>query len=221
MNGGPGEDTGVGRRFRGGAGRWDQIYSEGGSPFARVWDRLTRQNVRRRFLRAFEAAGDLTGKSVLDLGCGSGRYLIEAAHRGAAQVVGVDFSPEMIGIAGRLAETSGHGALIELRCESIETVLFARPFDLVIANGLFDYVGETARELNRAARWTNGILVASFPDRAAPRALPRSLYWRTRGIRIRLFDDRSIRRLAEGAGIRSYEVEKIGPIFLLVARVAR
>lgn len=221
MSAGSGEDTGVGRRFRGGADRWDQIYSEGGSPFARVWDRLTRQNVRRRFLRAFEAAGDLTGKSVLDLGCGSGRYLIEAAHRGAARVVGIDFSPEMVGIAGRLAAASGQGARIEVRCESIETAAFGQPFDVVIANGLFDYIGDTAREFNRAARWTNGILVASFPDRAAPRALPRSLYWRTRGIRIQLFDDPSIRELTKGAGIRAYQIEKIGPIFLLVARAGR
>jgi SAM-dependent methyltransferase len=221
LSGGPDEDTGVGRRFRGGADRWDQIYSEGGSPLARVWDRLTRQNVRRRFLRAFEAAGDLTGKSVLDLGCGSGRYLIEAAHRGATRVVGIDFSPEMIGIAGRLAAASGQGARIEVRCESIETVSFELPFDVVIANGLFDYLDDAAREFNRAVGWTNGVLVASFPDRAAPRALPRSLYWRTRGIRIRLFDDRSIRRLAEGAGIQAYEIERIGPIFLLVAHVDR
>lgn len=214
-------DSGVSRRFRGEASRWDQIYSEGGGPFARVWDRLTRQNVRRRFLRTFEVAGDLAGKSLLDLGCGSGRYLIEAAHRGAVRVVGLDFSPEMIGIAGRLLAASGLSSTIALRCEGIETASFEQPFDVVIANGVFDYLGETGREFNRAAHWTKGTLVASFPDRAAPRAIPRSLYWRMRGIRIRLFDERSIRQLAEGAGVRAYEIEKIGPIFLLVARTGR
>lgn len=38
----------------------------------------------------------LDGRTVLDAGCGSGRYMIHALRRGAAEVVGVDLSSEML-----------------------------------------------------------------------------------------------------------------------------
>jgi malonyl-CoA O-methyltransferase len=39
---------------------------------------------------------DLSGRAVLDAGCGSGRYMLHALQRGAAYVIGVDRSPEML-----------------------------------------------------------------------------------------------------------------------------
>jgi malonyl-CoA O-methyltransferase len=39
---------------------------------------------------------DLRGRTVLDAGCGTGRYLAEAARRGATSIVGVDISHEML-----------------------------------------------------------------------------------------------------------------------------
>ena len=39
---------------------------------------------------------DLSGKFVLDAGCGTGRYVIHALRRGATLVTGVDSSPEML-----------------------------------------------------------------------------------------------------------------------------
>ncbi len=42
----------------------------------------------------------LQGRSVVDAGCGSGRYLLHALERGAARVTGVDLSPQMLARAG-------------------------------------------------------------------------------------------------------------------------
>jgi malonyl-CoA O-methyltransferase len=39
---------------------------------------------------------DLSARAVLDAGCGSGRYMLHALQRGAAYVIGVDLSPEML-----------------------------------------------------------------------------------------------------------------------------
>ena len=39
---------------------------------------------------------DLGGRAVLDVGCGSGRYLLHGLHRDAAHLTGVDLSPEML-----------------------------------------------------------------------------------------------------------------------------
>jgi malonyl-CoA O-methyltransferase len=42
----------------------------------------------------------LRGQAVLDVGCGSGRYMLHALRRGAARVTGVDLSPHMLERAG-------------------------------------------------------------------------------------------------------------------------
>ncbi len=42
----------------------------------------------------------LHGQAVLDIGCGSGRYMLHALRRDAAQVTGVDLSPHMLQRAG-------------------------------------------------------------------------------------------------------------------------
>ena len=49
----------------------------------------------------FRLVGPLEGKRVMDLACGDSFYTRRLKQRGAAEVIGVDISPEMI----RLSET--------------------------------------------------------------------------------------------------------------------
>src|SRR6476661_1915043 len=48
----------------------------------------------RNFARAVPK--DLTGKTVLDIGCNAGFYSIEMKRRGAARVLGVDFDEDYL-----------------------------------------------------------------------------------------------------------------------------
>src|SRR5690348_7755379 len=57
---------------------------------------------------------DLRGQSVLDAGCGSGRYMLHALGRGAVCVKGVDLSAEMLERAGKELAACRHGGEIEL-----------------------------------------------------------------------------------------------------------
>lgn len=49
-------------------------------------------------VRSYELLGDLSGRTVIDAGCGGGRAVAELAERGA-HAVGVDLDPEMIAVA--------------------------------------------------------------------------------------------------------------------------
>lgn len=51
---------------------------------------------------------DLTGRRLLDAGCGTGALAVEAARRGA-DVVGIDVSPQLISIAVERAPREVHG----------------------------------------------------------------------------------------------------------------
>src|ERR1044071_4831979 len=115
---------------------WDSIYLDE-SPLARKLNRVLRKAIYERFRVAIEAPGTLEGKHVLDVGCGSGRYSIEAARRGAARVVGLDFAPSMLEIARKQAQEAGVGD----RCEFVQgdfgEFKAGEKFDVVVANGFF------------------------------------------------------------------------------------
>lgn len=65
----------------------------------------------RDVIRDFEVAevGDVTGRSLLHLQCHFGQDTLSWAHRGAARVVGLDFSEPAIETARELAAELGYG----------------------------------------------------------------------------------------------------------------
>ncbi|WP_201315344.1 class I SAM-dependent methyltransferase [Dyella sp. EPa41] len=58
--------------------------------------------------------GSLSGYSVLDAGCGSGRYVLHALARGATRVTGVDASPAMLYRASEELANLPASATVEL-----------------------------------------------------------------------------------------------------------
>src|SRR5688572_7214605 len=85
-------DSRTQRYFDHHAAQFDSIYHEG-QPLQRALNRTFRRAIYERFAITFEQSEPIAGKSVLDIGCGSGRYAVEFAKRGAARVVGVDYAP--------------------------------------------------------------------------------------------------------------------------------
>ncbi len=87
--------------------------------------------------RMFEHAipEDLTGKSVLDIGCNAGFYSLEMKRRGAARVVGIDSDPAYLAQARFAAEV--RGVDIEFRELDVYDVAKLREqFDLVLFMGV-------------------------------------------------------------------------------------
>jgi tRNA (mo5U34)-methyltransferase len=87
--------------------------------------------------RAFAAAvpADLTGKSVLDIGCNAGFYAVEMKRRGAARVLGIDEDERYLAQARFVAEALG--ATIEFRNLSVYDVgALGERFDVVLFMGV-------------------------------------------------------------------------------------
>jgi tRNA (mo5U34)-methyltransferase len=78
---------------------------------------------------------DLTGKTVLDIGCNAGFYSIEMKRRGAARVVGIDVDEDYLAQARFAAEVSG--VAIEFRKLTIYQIAELREqFDVVLFMGV-------------------------------------------------------------------------------------
>jgi tRNA (mo5U34)-methyltransferase len=80
---------------------------------------------------------DLTGKSVLDIGCNGGFYAIEMARRGAARVVAVDYDEVYLAQARFAAEVSGQTGIEFRKLSVFDVALLGERFDLVIFMGVF------------------------------------------------------------------------------------
>ncbi|HEY0436796.1 MAG TPA: TIGR04290 family methyltransferase [Phenylobacterium sp.] len=87
----------------------------------------------RRFQHAIPE--DLSGRSVLDIGCNAGFYSIEMKRRGAERVVGIDFDERYLDQARFAAEVKG--ADIEFRLMSVyDVAALGERFDVVLFMGL-------------------------------------------------------------------------------------
>lgn len=87
----------------------------------------------RKFKDAIPA--DLTGKTVLDIGCNAGFYSIEMKRRGAARVLGIDFDPAYLNQARFAAEVAGFE--IEFRELSVYDIArLDERFDVVLFMGV-------------------------------------------------------------------------------------
>ena len=92
-----------------------------------------------------ELLPELAGRRVLDLGCGSGRYLAIARDRGAARAVGADLSPDML---RRARDISTSLARADMRA----TPFRPDSFDVVVCGLAIGHVQDldaACRELGR------------------------------------------------------------------------
>ena len=101
------------------AERRDRIEAYFDRTAADAWARLTSDAPVGRIRRTVRAGrdemrgaildwlpADLRGRRVLDAGCGTGAFAVEAARRGA-EVVAVDISPTLVGLARERAAAQG------------------------------------------------------------------------------------------------------------------
>lgn len=89
---------------------------------------------------AYNLLGDVRGKKVLDLGCGSGENTVLLVNRGA-EVCGLDISNSLIELARRRAEVNGVSERVELFTGSAHELPFPdRSFDVVFGMAILNYL---------------------------------------------------------------------------------
>ena len=208
----------VERYFDRNAAAFDELYAL--SRRERWFNRVFRRAVYQRFALTFEHAGDVRGKRILDAGCGSGRYAVEFARRGAAEVVGVDLAEGMLELARALAEQAG----VAGQCRFVRTDLMTfadRPFDVSIAIGVFDYVEDPVGFLGRLRSLTNGKILASFPSGAWPRAPLRRLRYGLRGVRVHFYGRSEVDWIGRRSGLASWRILPLPAGHYLVGETMR
>lgn len=203
------------------ASQFDSLYHEG-KPVQRMFNRLVRKAIYERYAITFDRSEPVAGRTVLDVGCGPGRYALEYARRGAARVVGVDFSEPMLDIARQLATERGVAGRCEFRRADFTELSLGETFDIVIAIGFFDYQSQPVDVLRRMREHCRGRAIASFPGRSLIRMpLRRARYW-LGNCPVLFYREDEVAQIARAAGFHKAEIVPIrssGTGYMLIADV--
>jgi 2-polyprenyl-3-methyl-5-hydroxy-6-metoxy-1,4-benzoquinol methylase len=194
--------------FNGFAETFDTIYDGKRNSFMRWVDCTLRSDMFIRYTRTFDVFGNLGGKTVLDIGCGSGPYVIEALKRGARWVTAIDPAPNMLALVRRRLEQHG----LERRCTLLQETFPASTIDVhdhAIVMGVMDYVSDPASFLAALRPLVRASAALSFPSEHWIRTPLRKVRYRLRRCPVYFYDPMRIKTLCTAAGFRSIDIHKI------------
>ena len=145
------------------ADAWARLTSDAPVGRIRATVRAGRDRMRATLLSWLDT--DLSGRRILDAGCGTGAFAVEAARRGA-EVVAIDLSPTLVQLAReRLPQDLGPGR-IDFRSGDMLDEALGR-FDHVVAmDSLIHYrAADVVQALGRLADRTSTSMVFTFAPR--------------------------------------------------------
>jgi 2-polyprenyl-3-methyl-5-hydroxy-6-metoxy-1,4-benzoquinol methylase len=203
--------------FQADAQRFDAIYDDRKNVLARFVDNVWRGVVRRRLELTLELLGDLKGKRLLDVGCGSGRFCLAYAQKGAGQVVGVDFAESMIAVARSHAARLGVAACCDFRVGTFPGDVADGPFDATTVMGFFDYIKDPGPLLARVRELTRGPVLMSFPRAREWRVPLRRLRFWLRGCPLFLYTEEQVGGLLADAAFKRVDWHFLDRDYLVVA----
>lgn len=120
-------------------------------------------------LDALDRAGRLAGRTVADIGCGSGILAIAAAARGA-RAAGTDIDADAITVSRENATRNDVEVALVQGSVAAATELLGGPADLVVANLITDTVVQLAGELVAATAPGGTLIVSGVASQRADRA---------------------------------------------------
>lgn len=197
---------------------FDEVYNGKSKGLKSFWNNTIRASVKARLNLAFEILGDFNGRSVLDIGCGSGRYMIPAAEKGASNVVGLDAAAGAIEKAKKLmAEFK-----VDDKAEFIEMEFLEwsddRKFDIVFAVGYFDYIFNPIDHLKKMTELSNGVIYASFPKVWSIFTITRKIRLALNKCPVRHYTKSGIKKILDGAGCENYTIRSVYRDYVVIIR---
>lgn len=123
-----------------------------------VWGEETDHPRRRWEAISHAVPTDLSERSVLDIGCNAGFIALEAARRGASDVLGVDIRQGYVDQARFCAEVTGLNADFEV-WDVYELDQLGRQFDVVFLVGVLYHCANIARAVDQVATVAADLLI--------------------------------------------------------------
>ncbi len=166
--------------------------------------------LRSIFRYTMQYLAGMAPQCVLDIGCGTGIYVVELAARGFT-VTGIDSCREMVDATEKLIEKSGlktntKTVLADYLEWSGET---KREFGLALAIGVMDCVSDAEAYLSSFRRVAREVIV-TFPVKTMFSFIT-ELSYRQQGMKGYFYKEEQVRELLQTAGFEIVHFAKIPP----------
>jgi cyclopropane fatty-acyl-phospholipid synthase-like methyltransferase len=198
---------------------FDSIYEHSKSAFSNWIDSTFRWDMYARYEYTLKNSEPIRGRSFLDVGCGTGRYSLEYARRGAGRVVGIDIAEHMLAVCRDRARAER----LDECCDFIRADLleFEPPgaFDVCIGIGLFDYIRDALPVVAKMRAVVTDRAIMSFPRFWTWRAPVRRARLAIRGCDVYFYTRAHISSLISQGGFARFEIEQVGQLYCVTAFV--
>jgi len=187
---------------------FDSLYSQrqAGS-FTRCLNHRFRRDVYERFLLSIDHVRRFHADSVLDVGCGSGRYAEAFAQLETKRIVGIDLSETMIELAKRRTDHCNNKC--EFVCGDFMEFETGETFDVSVAMGFFDYVANPLPVLIHMRSLVSHSVVGSFPSISWYRTPIRKVRYYFKRCPVYFYRREEISLLGKAAGFARTHIQKI------------
>ena len=144
---------------------WERLTSD--APVSRVRQTVRAGRDRMRDVMLSRLPSDLTGKRVLDAGCGAGQMTEELARRGA-EVVAVDISPSLVEIAEQRLPEALKAHVTFRSGDMLDPALGAFDYVLAMDSLIYYSAADIAQALQSLMLRTSGAVVFTVAPRTGP-----------------------------------------------------
>ena len=213
------DEQGVKDFFSDYAEDFDSIYGDGKprNLFNRITDKLFRQSMYERYKRTIDFLTNSDVKTVLDVGCGSGRYSLDLAKNGMI-VTGVDLAQKMLNIAQSNSQKAGFENNTYI-VGSYFDVKIDKKHDAAILMGLFDYISNPEELFVKLKRDTGKYILASFPKPGGVLGWQRKIRYNMRNCQLFYYSKESLEELMSASDISNYEIQDNHREYFLIAKL--
>ena len=184
---------------------FDNIYDNKGSLFIKLVNKFLRKDMCERAPLTIKQCGDLHNKTVLDVGCGTGRISFLLAKE-ATKVTGLDYSKTMIDLAKKYQIQHKQDNVEFICCDFLHEFTDTQKYDISIAIGVLDYIKEPIGFLKKMKNATNNKMIVSFNSKFGYIAPLRKIWLKSKNCPVFSYTSKSIKKTYSEIGIENMKI---------------
>jgi ubiquinone/menaquinone biosynthesis C-methylase UbiE len=178
--------------------------------------------MRMRFDKVIESTAPYQNKTVLDVGCGAGRYSIALALSGVKHVLGIDFARNMIEDAAQRARQLKVDHICRFQKADFMQMDVEGTFDHTFAMGVLDYIENPGAFVQKMVQVTSRTVMVSFPSSGGiVQWFRRHYFFKIKKCPVYFYSGEDVRRIAEQAGGQSFTIDKLAKDYFLTINIKK
>jgi SAM-dependent methyltransferase len=198
--------------FDGYAHDFSSIYKEDTrkrSSFDKLMDKWFRKGIKDRFDITINESKKDSIKSILDIGCGPGHFVVKFLEQGK-KITALDIAPSMIEIAKKRVQSMGKESEVIFILENYLEYRPTEKFDAACVMGFFDYVEDPVVVLKKLINDIKKEIYISIPNNKGFLAWQRKIRYNLRNCPLFLYSREFLEDSLKKA--RCFEISEITEI---------